>query len=167
MSSLSIKVSLIKCHPALELPGAQLTLDCTTTTVHRHVWCRSAEFSGGILSRHFEAFFVLFCRAPTHGVVSCTCEQRSLHFRLGCHGLPVLAGRLAGAGHDDKAYRVCICYRSGPVGAERHLVLEYAALVLAVWQRCASLSTGPFLPSKIIWVFPLCDRLFGLNEHVN
>ena len=32
--------------------------------------------------------------------------QRFLQFRLGCHGLPVAIGRLAGAGHVDRANRL-------------------------------------------------------------
>ena len=61
------------------------------------------------------------CEAPTRGVVSCTYEQwfrpyslrrrychlpvvggrmqRFLQFRLGCHSLPIAAGRFAGAAH--------------------------------------------------------------------
>ena len=72
----------------------------------------------------------LYCprMAPTRGVVSCTYEQwfrpysirrrychlpvsgrrvrRFLQFRLGCHGLPIAVGRLAGAAHVDRAQRV-------------------------------------------------------------
>ena len=69
---------------------------------------------------------------PAQGVVSCTYEQwlkpyspRGLHvggivnflflgdavhvqFRLACHGLPIATGRLAGAGHTDRANRICL-----------------------------------------------------------
>ena len=70
----------------------------------------------------------LYCAAPTQGFVSCTYEQwfkpyssrrrycqlpvsgrrmqRFLQSRLGCHGLPIATGWLAGAGHVDKAHRV-------------------------------------------------------------
>ncbi|KAL3157281.1 hypothetical protein ABBQ38_001513 [Trebouxia sp. C0009 RCD-2024] len=106
----------------------------------------------------------LFCprRAPTRGVVSCTYEQwfrpysarrrycqlpvsgrrmqRFLQFRLGCHGLPVAAGRLAGADHVDRVHRVCTCCSSGAVGDEMHLVFECAALA-PLRQRYASLFT--------------------------
>ncbi len=93
----------------------------------------------------------LYCpRAPTRGVVSCTCEQwfrpyslrrrychlpvsgrgmqRFLQFRLGCHSLPIAAGRLAGAAHVDRAHRVCLACNSGAVGDERHLIFECTAL---------------------------------------
>ena len=39
--------------------------------------------------------------------------QRFLQFRLGCHSLPVAAGRLAGAAHVDRAHRVCLACNSG------------------------------------------------------
>ncbi|DBA81815.1 TPA: hypothetical protein ACH3X1_016806 [Trebouxia sp. C0004] len=72
----------------------------------------------------------LYCprAAPTRGVVSCTYEQwfrpysrrrpychlpvsgermqRFLRFRLGCHSLPIAAGRFAGAAHVPRAHRV-------------------------------------------------------------
>ena len=81
----------------------------------------------------------LYCprAAPTQGVVSCTYEQwcksyspcrrycqlpvsgrrmqRLLQFRLGCHGLPVATGRLAGAGHVDRANRVCLPCENGAI----------------------------------------------------
>ena len=50
--------------------------------------------------------------------------QRFLQFRLGCHGLPIAAGRLAGAGHVDKANRVCLVCTCGAVGNERHVIFE-------------------------------------------
>ena len=74
----------------------------------------------------------LYCprAAPTQVVVSCTYEQwfkpysprrrycqlpvsgrrmqQFLQFRLGCHGLPIATGRLAGTGHVDRANRVCL-----------------------------------------------------------
>ena len=79
--------------------------------------------------------------ASTQGVVSCTYEQwfqpysprkryillaswfgrrmqRFLQFRLGCHGLPIAAGRLAGAGHLD---RVCLACNSGAIGDEMRM----------------------------------------------
>ena len=33
--------------------------------------------------------------------------------RLGCHGLPIATGRSAGAGHVDRANRVCLACDSG------------------------------------------------------
>ena len=107
----------------------------------------------------------LYCprEAPTRGVVSCTYEQwfgpyslrrrychlpvsgrgmqRFLQFRLGCHSLPVAAGRLAGAAHVDRAHRVCLACNSGAVGDEMHLVFECAALA-SLRSRYASLFTG-------------------------
>ncbi len=94
----------------------------------------------------------LYCprEAPTRGVVSCTYEQwfrpyslrrrychlpvsgrgmqRFLQFRLGCHGLPVAAGRLAGAAHVGRAHRVCLACNGGAVGDEMHLIFECTAL---------------------------------------
>ncbi|DBA76095.1 TPA: hypothetical protein ACH3X1_009839 [Trebouxia sp. C0004] len=107
----------------------------------------------------------LYCprEAPTRGVVSCTYEQwfrpyslrrrychlpvsggrmqRFLQFRLGCHSLPVAAGRLAGAAHVARAHRVCLACNSGAVGDEMHLVFECTALA-SLRSRYASLFTG-------------------------
>ena len=108
---------------------------------------------------------VSFCPrlAPTRGVVSCTYQQwfqpysahrrycqlpvsgrrmqRFLQFRLGCHGLPIAAGRLAGDGHVDRSHRVCSCCSGGALGDEMHLVFECAALT-HLRQRHASLFTN-------------------------
>ena len=58
--------------------------------------------------------------------------QRFLQFRLGCHGLPIATGRLAGTGHVGRANRVCLacnCYvYSGGVGDEKHMIFECIAL---------------------------------------
>ena len=97
----------------------------------------------------------LYCprAAPTQGVVSCTCEQwfkpysprrrycqlpvsgrrmqRFLQFRLGCYGLPVATGRLAGAGHVGRANTICLACNSGGVGDEnssKHMICECTAL---------------------------------------
>ena len=94
----------------------------------------------------------LYCprAAPTQGVVSCTYEQwfkpysprrrygqlpvserrmqQFLQFRLGCHGLPIATGRLAGAGHVGRANRVCLACKSGGVGDEKHMIFECTAL---------------------------------------
>ena len=54
--------------------------------------------------------------------------QRFLQFRLGCHGLPIATGRLAGAGHVDRANRVCLACNSGAIGDVKHMIFECAAL---------------------------------------
>ncbi len=106
----------------------------------------------------------LYCprEAPTRGVVSCTYEQwfrpyslrrrychlpvsgrgmqRFLQFRLGCHGLPVAGGRLAGAAHVGRAHRVCLACNGGAVGDEMHLIFECTALA-SLRSRYASLFT--------------------------
>ena len=48
--------------------------------------------------------------------------------RLGCHGLPIAFGRLAGIGHVDRANRVCLACNSGAIGDEMHMGFECAAL---------------------------------------
>ena len=107
----------------------------------------------------------LYCprMAPTRGVVSCTYEQwfrpysirrrychlpvsgrrmrRFLQFRLGCHGLPIAVGRLAGAAHVGRAQRVCLSCNSGALGDERHLIFECAALA-SLRSQYADLFTG-------------------------
>ena len=54
--------------------------------------------------------------------------QRHLQFRLCCHGLPIAAGHLAGAGHVDSANRVWLACNCGAIGDERHMIFECAAL---------------------------------------
>ena len=54
--------------------------------------------------------------------------QRFLHFRLGCHGLPIATGRLAGAGHVDRANWVCLACSSAAIGDEKHVIFECTAL---------------------------------------
>ena len=98
----------------------------------------------------------LYCphAAPTQGVVSCTYEQwfklysshsysyrrycqlpvsekrmqRFLQFRLGCHGLSIATGHLAGAGHVERADRVCLACNSGADGDEKNMIFECTAL---------------------------------------
>ncbi len=67
--------------------------------------------------------------------------QRFLQFRLGCHSLPIAAGRFAGAAHVARAHRVCLACNSGAVGDERHLVFECTALA-SLRSRYAYLFTG-------------------------
>ena len=64
--------------------------------------------------------------------------RRFLQSRLGCYGLPIAAGRFAGAAHVDRAHRVCLSCNSGAVGDEKHLVFECAAFV-SLRSRYASL----------------------------
>ena len=54
--------------------------------------------------------------------------QRFLQFRLGCHNLPIATGRLAGAGHLDRANRVCLACNRGAIGDEKHMIFECTAL---------------------------------------
>ena len=54
--------------------------------------------------------------------------MRFLQFRLGCHGLPIATGRLAGAGHVDRANRGFLACNSGAIGDEKHMVFECTAL---------------------------------------
>ncbi len=67
--------------------------------------------------------------------------KRFLQFRLGCHSLPIAAGRFAGAAHVARAHRVCLACNSGAVGDEMHLVFECTALA-SLRSRYAYLSTG-------------------------
>ena len=117
--------------------------------------------------------------APTQGVVSCTqeqgCEpysprrsccqlhvpgrrmQRVLQFRLGYHGLPNAAGCLAGAGHADRAKRVCLACNSGAIGDEKHGIFECTALApLQLRQQRADLftpQTDTMRSFLLIWGF--------------
>ena len=123
--------------------------------------------------------------APTQGVVSCTYEQwfkpytprrrycqlpvsgrrmqRFLQFRLGCHGLPIATGHLAGPGHVGRANRVCLACNSGSVGDEKHMI-EAAA--------CGSVHTSHchhallFCTAESSGGFELRHRLSKLHEHM-
>ena len=59
---------------------------------------------------------------------------------LGCHGLPIATGRLASAGHVERADRVCLACNSGAVGDEKHMIFECTALA-PLRQQHADLST--------------------------
>ena len=120
--------------------------------------------------------------APTQGVVSCSYEQwfkpysprrrycqlpvsgrrmqRFLQFRLGCHGLPVATGRLAGAGHVDRANRVCLACNSGAIGDEKHMIFECTALA-PLRQRHADLFTPATDTMRSFFAQP--DHLGVLN----
>ena len=120
------------------------------------------------------------CAAPTHGVVSCTYQQwfrpyclrrycchlpisgrrmqRFLQFRLGCHGVPIAAGRFAGPSHVDRAHRACLSCNSGAVRDERHLVFECAALA-SVRSKYAGLLTGSSNTMRSLYAQP--DHMGG------
>ncbi len=76
------------------------------------------------LAETCKILLLLLCHLPVSG----RGMQRFLQFRLGCHSLPVAAGRLAGAAHVDRAHRVCLACNSGAVGDEMHLVFKFTAL---------------------------------------
>ena len=65
-----------------------------------------------------------YCQLPVSG----RRMQRFLQFKLGCPGLPISTGRLAGTGHVDRANRVCLACNSGAIGEEKHLIFECTAL---------------------------------------
>ncbi len=84
----------------------------------------------GVVSCTYEQWFRPYSlhRRYCHLPVSGRGMQRFLQFRLGCHGLPVAAGRLAGAAHVGRAHRVCLACNGGAVGDEMHLIFECTAL---------------------------------------
>ena len=51
-----------------------------------------------------------------------------MHIGLGCHGLPVSTGCLAGVGHVDRAHMVCLACNNGAVGDQNYRNFECAAL---------------------------------------
>ena len=63
-----------------------------------------------------------YCQLPVSG----RRMQRFLQLRLGCHGVPIADGRLAG--HVDRANRVCLACNSSAIGDEMHMVYECTAL---------------------------------------
>ncbi len=117
----------------------------------------------------------LYCprEAPTRGVVSCIYEQwlrpyslrrrychlpvsgrgmqRFLQFRLGCHSLPIAAGRLAGAAHVTRAHRACLACNSGAVGAEMLLATASPSV-----QCCSATHADSSLESLQIYPIDFC-----------
>ena len=84
--------------------------------------------------------------------------QRFLQFRLGCHGLPIATGPLAGAGHVDRANRVCLACNSGAIGDEKHLIFECTALAPLRQQHADLVTPGTdtrrsFFAPQDIWGF--------------
>ena len=64
---------------------------------------------------------------------------------------------LAGAGHVDRANRVCLACNSSAIGDEKHMIFECTALS-PVRQQHARLFTTPCAPvslSRTIWGFEL------------
>ena len=64
--------------------------------------------------------------------------QRFLQFRLGCHGLQIAVGRLAGAGRVGRANRVCLqlACNSGGVGDEiSRSIYSFECTALAHWRQ--------------------------------
>lgn len=61
--------------------------------------------------------------------------QHFLRCRLDCHGLLAATGGLAGAGHVDRARRVCLSCNSGGVVSEQYMISERAALGSLQQQR--------------------------------
>ena len=86
--------------------------------------------SHGVVSCTYEQWFrpVSPCRRYCQLPVSGRRMQRFLQFRLGCHALPIATGHLAGAGHVNRAHRVCLACSSGAVGNEKHMIFGCAAL---------------------------------------
>ena len=86
--------------------------------------------------------------------------QQFLQFRLGCHGLPIATGRLAGADHAGRATRVCWACNSGAIGDENHMIFECTALA-HLRQQDADLSTPRTNTMRSL--FAQQDHLGGLN----
>ena len=94
--------------------------------------------------------------------------QRFLQFRLGCHGLPVAIGRLAGAGHVDRANRVCLACNSGAIADEKHMIFECAAMA-PLRQQHADLftpQTDTMRSAGSSGGFELRYRLSEFHEHM-
>ena len=117
--------------PLLDVDGVveALTAHLQSTGSGR-LYCSHAGPTQGVVSCTFEQWFRPYspCRRYCQLPVSGRRMQRFLQFRLGCHGFPIATGRLAGAGHVDRANRVCLACNSGAIGDEKHMICEYAAL---------------------------------------
>jgi len=105
------------------------------------LYCPRAAPSRGVVTCTYEQWFRPFsprrryCQLPVSG----TRMRRFLRFRLGCHGLPIAAGRLASVPRHD---RVCMCCTTGSLGDELHLVFECPALAGVRQEYAALFSSG-------------------------
>ena len=93
--------------------------------------------------------------------------QPFLQIRL---GLPIATGRLAGAGHVDRANRVCLACNSGAVCDEKHMIFECTALA-PLRQQHADLFTPRTVTmrsaiSGISGSVELRHKLSELHEHM-
>ena len=84
--------------------------------------------------------------------------QQILQFRLGCRDLPIATGRLAGAGHVDRANRFCLAWNSGAICDEKHMIFECTALAPLRRQHAdlitpRTVAMRSFLHSRVIWGF--------------
>ena len=75
-----------------------------------------------------------------------------------------LLSRLAGAGHVDRAHRVCLSCNSGAIGGERHMSFECAALA-SLRQERADLFT--LLNDTMHSFFAQQDHLVVLNNFID
>ena len=96
--------------PLLDVDGVVEALTARLqSTRSGGLYCPRAAPAQGVVSCAYEQWFKpysphrRYCQLPVSG----RRLQRILQFRLGCHGLPTATGRLASAGHVDKANRVC------------------------------------------------------------
>ena len=91
------------------------------------LYCPRQAPSAGVVCYTYAQWFQPFsarrryCQLPVSG----RNMQRFLQFRLGCHQLPIAAGRRSGIA---RACRLCTLCGSGALGDEKHLVFECGAL---------------------------------------
>lgn len=116
-------------------------LDCTVAGYGQCCFVSSSCSShSSVVCCTFEQWFRpyslhrLYCHLPVSGSKNRQMACTLLHFRLGCHGLPIAAGCFAGADHVDRAHRVWLACNSD---AEKHLVFECTAHAsLRSWYAC-------------------------------
>ena len=104
--------------PLLDVDGVVEALTARLqSTGFGSLHCPHAVLHSGVVSCTYEQWFTpyspstRYCQLPVSG----RRMQWFLQFRLGCHGLPIATGRLAGAGHVDRANRVCLACNSGAI----------------------------------------------------
>ena len=128
-------------------------ITCTASPIWQGTSC--SPHSRGCYKQWFKPYSPRrrYCQLPVSG----RRMQRFLQFRLDCHGLAIATGRLAGAGHLDRANRACLACNSGAIGNERHMIFECTSLA-PVRQQHADLftphtDTMRSLLSRTIWGF--------------
>ena len=153
-------VPLLHVDGVVEAPTARLQ-----STGSGSLYCPRAAPAQGVLSCTYEQLCKPYsprrrcCQLPVSG----RRMQQFLQFKLGCHGLLIATGCLAGAGHVGRASRVCLACNSGAVGDEKHVIFECTALA-PLRQQHANLLTPRTVTMRSLFAQPQSPGGFEIEN---